>query len=270
MSDGFVIDQEFADRMFQPNAACDEDLERSLLETGGPIDALHVAEFPSEENSADTMSVLMDGHRRYGICQKHGLNFRTICRKFPSRKDALREIDLIQLRRRNLNPTQEGIVRARLVEARAVEIGMREAVEEVAQEAGVASRTVWRDVDTAKHVDKVVPELHDRLDGLTKTDIIRLGELDPEDQREVVAQFDAGEFTSLKSAIMGESSMDAVIEKPKPKKKNVAPHDAAVKALGKLQDAIHDLNAAMPNKAHRSVARAYTDKLAEVLAAWGR
>lgn len=272
MPEEFVIDQEFAERMFQTSAACDEDLESSLLESGGPMDKLHVAEFPADDGSPDIVSVLMDGHRRHAICEKHGLPFTVTRRTFASREDALAEMDAIQLRRRNLNPTQEGIVRARMVAHRISshpEHHVEDVVEDVAEETGVTGRTVFRDMDTAKSLEKVAPNLRAlAVAELTKIDIRRLSELDYDEQRSVVSEFQDGEFTSLKAAINGEKYPDDVVE---PKKKGAKPdkQEAAQRALGKLQDAIHDLNVAMPNATNTKVAKSYTDRLANLLSAWG-
>lgn len=268
----FLIDSEFAAWMFQTSEVCDEELERSILATGGPQDALHVAEFPVD-GSADTVSVLMDGHRRFGICQKHGLPYQLKRQQFASRADALSEMDAIQLRRRNLNPTQEGIVRARLVAHRLAqnpEAKIEETLEEVAKEGGVSSRTVRRGVDTAKLLEKVAPGLRQRAAELKPADIRRLAALTEDDQHDVVRQFDAGEFTSIKAAIGGEASVDDVIETTKPVvMKPAAEKEAAQRWLGKLQDAIFDLAKAYPDATAEKVAKSYTDRLAGVLASWG-
>lgn len=273
MPEEFVIDQEFAERMFQTSAVCDEDLEESLLESGGPMDKLHIAVFPAGDGSPDIVSVLMDGHRRHAICQKHGLPFLATRRLFASRADALAEMDAIQLRRRNLNPTQEGIVRARMVAHRMSahpEQHVEDVVEDVAEEAGVTGRTVFRDMDTAKSLEKVAPDLRElAVNELSKNDIRRLSELDDDEQHAVVAEFKDGQFSSLKAAINGEESPDDVVDvAPKKKAAKKDEQEAAQRALGKLQDAIHDLNSAVPNATNTKVAKSYTDRLANLLSAW--
>ena len=50
--------------------------------------------------------ILIDGHNRYEICSKHGIEFNTISRDFTSREEALIWIISTQVSRRNLNPMQ--------------------------------------------------------------------------------------------------------------------------------------------------------------------
>jgi ParB-like chromosome segregation protein Spo0J len=47
--------------------------------------------------------VIIDGHNRYEICQKHGIDFRTLSLHFDSRADALLYMIDHQLARRNLH-----------------------------------------------------------------------------------------------------------------------------------------------------------------------
>ena len=50
--------------------------------------------------------VLIDGHNRYAICQKHDLPFHTVSMEFSSREDVLIWIINNQIARRNLTPIQ--------------------------------------------------------------------------------------------------------------------------------------------------------------------
>ena len=50
--------------------------------------------------------VLIDGHNRYEICQKHEIEFETIDKEFASRDEALIWIISTQVARRNLTPIQ--------------------------------------------------------------------------------------------------------------------------------------------------------------------
>lgn len=52
--------------------------------------------------------VLIDGHNRYAICQKHALTFPTVQRDFESRDDALMWIIRNQLGRRNITAFMRG------------------------------------------------------------------------------------------------------------------------------------------------------------------
>ena len=50
--------------------------------------------------------ILIDGHNRYELCNKHGIPFNTIDRDFKSREEALIWIISTQVSRRNLSPIQ--------------------------------------------------------------------------------------------------------------------------------------------------------------------
>ncbi len=47
--------------------------------------------------------IIVDGHNRYGICQKHGIEFETVEREFESRYDVIKWMLDIQLNRRSPN-----------------------------------------------------------------------------------------------------------------------------------------------------------------------
>ncbi len=57
--------------------------------------------------------LLLDGHNRYAICQKHTLPFSTQGLTLPTRDAALDWIDANQLGRRNLTPDQASLLRGR-------------------------------------------------------------------------------------------------------------------------------------------------------------
>jgi len=85
------IDAEFASLIPPLSAEEYMQLEENLL-AEGCRDALVVWN-----------GVLIDGHNRYGICQKHGLEFKVYSHEFSGREDALRFIILNQFGRRNLS-----------------------------------------------------------------------------------------------------------------------------------------------------------------------
>jgi Predicted transcriptional regulators len=47
--------------------------------------------------------IVVDGHNRYSICQKHGLPFKTVEQEFASRYEVVAWIIKNQLARRNVN-----------------------------------------------------------------------------------------------------------------------------------------------------------------------
>ena len=89
-----IIDEEF--KALLP--ALDEDtysmLEENLLQNG------------CRDSIVLWGDILIDGHNRYKICSKHGIEFNTINRDFTSREEALIWIISTQVSRRNLNQIQ--------------------------------------------------------------------------------------------------------------------------------------------------------------------
>jgi N6-adenosine-specific RNA methylase IME4 len=77
--------------------------------------------------------VLLDGHNRYAICQKHDLPFKTTSLKFPDELDAMIWIRTNQLARRNLTDDQRAMNAAELTAL----LG-KQAMRDRASEAGKA------------------------------------------------------------------------------------------------------------------------------------
>jgi len=64
--------------------------------------------------STDGGDVLLDGHNRYAICDRHGIKFQVVAVDIEDRGSALRWIVRNQLARRNLNESQRAMIAARL------------------------------------------------------------------------------------------------------------------------------------------------------------
>jgi N6-adenosine-specific RNA methylase IME4/ParB-like chromosome segregation protein Spo0J len=62
----------------------------------------------------DGNHVLIDGHNRFEICQRHGLPFSTTLLELSSREDAMVWIGEHQLHRRNLNESQRAMLAAKI------------------------------------------------------------------------------------------------------------------------------------------------------------
>lgn len=94
--DGITIDREFKNLI---PAISDEErsqLEANLIEHGGARDPLVVW----RDGDRDT---LIDGHNRYEICTRLGLEYQVTAMEFDGRDDAADWIDRNQLGRRNLS-----------------------------------------------------------------------------------------------------------------------------------------------------------------------
>ena len=56
---------------------------------------------------------IVDGHNRYEICQRHGVEFKTVDHQFSNKDEVMDWIDANQLGRRNLTPDQMRLLRGR-------------------------------------------------------------------------------------------------------------------------------------------------------------
>jgi hypothetical protein len=157
------IDPEFQRRIPKLRPDELELLEKSLLFDGclEPITTWPV--------SGD--DIIIDGHNRFRLCEKHGVTFTTNRIEFDNRDEALLWIDRHQLGRRNLNDTQRTVIANRVAEHL---IALRKKAprvcldapskqtntrEEVAKEANVPVRKL-REV---QEVVRAKPELEEKL-----------------------------------------------------------------------------------------------------------
>ena len=112
-------------------------------------------------------NILLDGHNRYAIAQKHGLKFKTVEIKLPGRDDVKRWIFNNQLGRRNLSPQQASYIRGKLYEMGKQSHGGQtpkgscqngnslKTEEVIAEGTGVSPRTIHRDADFAQAIDTI-------------------------------------------------------------------------------------------------------------------
>jgi hypothetical protein len=89
-----IIDEQFKSLLPALDKQTYAQLEESLLENG----CMHPLVLWDK--------ILVDGHNRYEICQKHGIEFKTANKEFASRDEALIWIISTQVGRRNLTPMQ--------------------------------------------------------------------------------------------------------------------------------------------------------------------
>lgn len=102
------IDQEF--RTLLPPLSEEEyaRLEANIL-AEGCRDALVVWVVQDDEEGYEAL--LLDGHNRYAICQRHGIPFNVAETYMPDRQAAINWIIDNQLGRRNLHPDQANHLR---------------------------------------------------------------------------------------------------------------------------------------------------------------
>lgn len=94
--DGITIDREFKNLIPAIGDEERKQLEENIVEFGGARDPLVVW-------SNGDRDILIDGHNRYEICTRLGLNYHVEAMEFPSRDEAADWIDRNQLGRRNLS-----------------------------------------------------------------------------------------------------------------------------------------------------------------------
>ena len=98
----FVTDAEF-EQFLQPLSAEEfNQLEENILRDG------------IQEPLKVWNGILIDGHNRYKIAEKHGLKFKVTTMNFDSRDDALIWVSKYQLGRRNINAYQRALLALKL------------------------------------------------------------------------------------------------------------------------------------------------------------
>ena len=146
--------------------------------------------------------ILIDGHNRYKICQKHGVDFKINLMQFRSLADVKDWMIDNQLGRRNLSPEQASYLRGMRYELEKQEKGGFQRVqskghsdpltsERLANEYNVSAKTIKRDAQYAQGLEKigkVNPSLkQDILAGkvkVNKTDIQKFAKLETEGKLE--------------------------------------------------------------------------------------
>lgn len=118
--------------------------------------------------------ILVDGHHRYKLCQKHNIPFKTFERSFEDRDTAILASLQIQLTRRNVSP----YIRAALalkykdrIAIRAKENQLRTAENRVCQKSDEQT------IDTKKELAKIAGVSHDTIAKVTKIETTASSEL---------------------------------------------------------------------------------------------
>jgi len=122
--------------------------------------------------------IIVDGHNRYEICQKHGIPFKTTEMQFSDREEAKDWIDKNQLGRRNLTPDQIRIIRGRRYERTKKIVGRPEKCdqndhinpkrtsEKIGAEHGVSSPTIRRDGKFFNELESLKEKYPDRINDI--------------------------------------------------------------------------------------------------------
>lgn len=158
---------------------------------------------------------LIDGHNRFEICVKHGIQFDTVKRDFSDNQEAIEWIENNQLGRRNLTPDQFKLLLGRRYNrlksqgfkgnqysesGRDQNDPQQTTAEKLANEHGVSAPTVKRAGAAAEAIDNnATPELVSKVEsGQVSVNVAAsISELPKNDQAELIAR---GENEILQAA----------------------------------------------------------------------
>lgn len=238
---------------FIPPLAGDEltQLEKNLVQFGVK-DPLTVWETqnsivdPNTQTPDDVCYVLLDGHNRFGIIQKYGLDFRINLMSFDSLELVKEYMIDYQLGRRNLTPEQASFLRGkRYLQQKQERGGYRvgqetiDVSEELGKTYGVSGRTIKRDAEYTTGLEKLSPELRrDVLSGQQKIAKTTITELGKNTTIEEVNSLDEIVDITLDKTPLNSASKKEKLEE---KIKNLAAGNLTKSTLEKLLNTVNQL-----------------------------
>ena len=147
---------------------------KSLIPSIAPEELSGLEESIIAEGCRDELilwgDILLDGHNRLAICEKHGIKYMVRYLDFPDRDAAKLWIICNQLSRRNLSPEQIAYLRGLRYQIEKKEAHRPEekggqsdhvpekTAEKLSKEFGVSEKTIRRDAKFAEAVDKLPEE----------------------------------------------------------------------------------------------------------------
>jgi len=178
-------------------------LEANILKEGcrEPLLIWQTTQGVLDQSADDTsLFVLIDGHNRFSICQRHGLEFKLSLREFDD-KEAVRDFMIDnQLGRRNLTAEQMSYLRGQkyLVlkkkqgrplftdsadqTTKKSKVAVKRTDEKLADQFNVSPKTIRLDADFAKGADRMSDtlkkEVLSRKSKIRKSDVVKLGTLE--------------------------------------------------------------------------------------------
>lgn len=158
INDKIVIDPELESLIPPLSEEEQANLEDSLLNEG--------CREPLVVWQQDEQYVLIDGHNRHRICSRNNIPFKIKLRKFGSKLEAKNWMLSNQMSRRNLSPMQMSYLRGLRYENEKLKQGrnwdnlsqLKRTSELVADEYGVAEKTVRRDAKFARGLNRLTDE----------------------------------------------------------------------------------------------------------------
>ena len=125
---------------------------------------------------------LLDGYHRYKIAQEYNLEYKTIDIDIPDKEAAKEWMIINQLGRRNLTPQEASYYRGKLYESKKRQgartdltsgqnVQKLSTAEEIGKQYGVDEKTIRRDAEFSKVVDKIAEEVDVTVSLLKKEEI---------------------------------------------------------------------------------------------------
>ena len=193
----FIIMDELRDFISPLSKEESEGLEQDILRDG-ISDPLIIWETTAavvglENAKTYTVYVLVDGHNRYRISQKHNLDFRIILRNYKDIEEVKDSMLNKQLNRRNLTLEQtfyyRGLKYNNVIKSQEGLQKTENVAFNLAKEFKVNEKTIRRDAEFAKGLDKLSPALRQAvLAGKTKvnkSDIVNLAKVNIDENQRV-------------------------------------------------------------------------------------
>ena len=212
-------------------------LEADLLENDGPNDPIWVWGVH-----------IVDGHHRYDICRLHDLPFKTrsVWDDLTDEDDVRGRMQMLAANQRNLSAEQQRKYRVKAVYQLSKNKAESEAIEQVAKNAGIASRTVYRDLKKHELGQQLTEELKDAdfvYQRIGEETLELMGQLEPAVQIEIAERngYEASKIAKdviAQKSVAGSPVFDAVKAKKKERQQKVA---AKRETRSVLQNLVADL-----------------------------
>ena len=215
---------------FLPDCSEEDDraLEQDIIASGGARDPIIVW---------SGQGFIIDGHRRYHFCKKHGLRFKTEDMIFDSLSEAMSFMENWQFMRRNMTPAQRALATQKMVQRRSMEASeeatKNDIVESVAKVTQRSARQVYRDLQVAEAIDSAPQEIKEVANELNAVDIAKIQKIAPEKQSEIAA---VASKEDRKKEL--QKAIEQTSKTPAPKPKEV---EDALESLAVLQRQARDL-----------------------------
>ena len=203
----------------------DNTLEESLVESGGPLDPLTVG-------LCEGRRVLVDGHRRLALCEKHGFSYQIRERNFKNVEDIKLWMFREQIARRNLSDHERVVLSHAYHEMikRQRKEGDKPALDQAAEDLGISRRTAARRSAAGSWAEQM-PEfwrqaLEERRMSVPAKYYRNIAEADPEQQEMLFDRcLDTNSIEPLKEAFP--DAKTSVTKVDREKKSRVKPVAAA-------------------------------------------